>query len=708
MNEKVSVVGLGKLGLCWAAVLADAGFETTGVDINAQAVDAINRGESPIQETGLAELISRHGGNALRATTDHREAIEKTDITFVLVATPSYSDGRFSNEFAEAAFRDLGIALRTSKKPFHTFVVSCTVMPGSTDDVFVPTLEKHSERKLNEGFGVCYDPEFVALGNVIKNYRNPDVVVLGQSAPAVGDHVELIHHRICHNQPRICRMSIISAEVAKVSLNVFITMKVSFGNMLANLCEAIPGADVDQITQAIGGDKRISPHYLRGGLPYGGPCFPRDTRAFLALAKSSDGRAELIEATESVNVRQLDRLVSKISEAAENDKSKEVGILGLAFKSDTPVITESPAIQLISRLLADGYRVIAFDTKAMASSRELFGSKIRFATSAAECLSNSSVCVLANQDSEYKAAIENYSDVDRKTIVDCWRILNRETVRSTLSVLRLGEATEAKRPHESTVTSAQGPRANILGVGVSVVNMTSAISRIEDWISRREQQFVVCAPVHGLIDCHRDAKLREIYNRAGMVIPDGMPVVWICRMIGHKNMDRVSGPDLMAELCRISPVSGYKHFLYGGWPPHVVDKLATQLEKNFQGIKIVGTYAPPYRPLSAEEDAEVVEKINAADPDVVWIGLGTSKEKFWAASHVGKLNASVLVGVGAAFDFHAGTKRRAPFWMQRAGLEWFFRFVNEPRRLGPRYLKDNSAFLYLVARQLIGKMATVR
>jgi N-acetylglucosaminyldiphosphoundecaprenol N-acetyl-beta-D-mannosaminyltransferase len=159
----------------------------------------------------------------------------------------------------------------------------------------------------------------------------------------------------------------------------------------------------------------------------------------------------------------------------------------------------------------------------------------------------------------------------------------------------------------------------------------------------------------------------------------------------------------MLEVCKVSASEGYRHFLYGGWPPDVVETLALKLRVRFSGIQIVGAYAPPFRSLTPEEDAEVVDRINAARPDIVWIGLGAAKEEFWAAAHVGRLVAPVLIGVGAAFDFHSGRKPHAPRWMIRLGLEWVFRVLTEPRRLGPRYLKDNPVFVWNVLCQALGK-----
>jgi N-acetylglucosaminyldiphosphoundecaprenol N-acetyl-beta-D-mannosaminyltransferase len=247
-------------------------------------------------------------------------------------------------------------------------------------------------------------------------------------------------------------------------------------------------------------------------------------------------------------------------------------------------------------------------------------------------------------------------------------------------------------------------RGNIVGVGISAVNMAMAVGVIEKWIENQEQNYVLNIPAHLIVDCQRDPVLRRICNGAGLANPDGMPVAWILRLMGFRQVDRVCGPDLMLAMCRRSLERGYKHFLYGGWPPAVTVRLAAKLRERFPGLRIVGEHTPPFRPLTPEEDRVEIETINAADPDIVWCGLGARKEEYWTSGHIGKVNAPVLIGVGAAFDFHSGTKKQAPRWMMRAGLEWFFRLLTEPRRLWRRYLLGNPEFLALILRQALGKM----
>lgn len=245
------------------------------------------------------------------------------------------------------------------------------------------------------------------------------------------------------------------------------------------------------------------------------------------------------------------------------------------------------------------------------------------------------------------------------------------------------------------------PRSNILGVGVSAVDMPLALSALECWISQNERRYACCTNTHLLVDSQSNPALRAALNRAGMVTPDGMPLVWLSRWLGHPEVRRVYGPDLLLAACSRSLQAGWRHYFYGAGPG-VAETLARRLQEKYPGLIVAGASAPPFRPLSPEEDAREVERINAARPDILWVGLGAPKQELWMASHLGQIAAPVMVGVGAAFDFHAGTKRQAPLWMQRGGLEWLFRLLSEPKRLGKRYLVNNPLFVWLAFLQLTG------
>lgn len=244
------------------------------------------------------------------------------------------------------------------------------------------------------------------------------------------------------------------------------------------------------------------------------------------------------------------------------------------------------------------------------------------------------------------------------------------------------------------------PRVNILGTGVSAVNMEMALAAIAGWIDNRSQHTICVTPAHSIMDGYHQPELRRIFNDSGMTTPDGMPTVWLARLAGYKHVSRVYGPDLMDNTCRISVERGWRHFFYGG-APGVAEDLAARLDAKYPGLQVVGIYAPPFRPLTSEEDRNVVERINQARPDIVWVGIGSPKQEYWMQAHLGQVEAPVLAGVGAAFDFLSGRKKQAPRWLQRSGLEWLFRFASEPGRLWRRYAQY-PLFVWLVVLQRLG------
>jgi N-acetylglucosaminyldiphosphoundecaprenol N-acetyl-beta-D-mannosaminyltransferase len=241
-------------------------------------------------------------------------------------------------------------------------------------------------------------------------------------------------------------------------------------------------------------------------------------------------------------------------------------------------------------------------------------------------------------------------------------------------------------------------RIDILGIPVSTTGLGGAVAAIEDIILRHGREYVCITGAHGVIESRRDARLQAIHEDAGLVAADGMPVVWLARALGASETRRVYGPDLMKALTALSARRGYRQFYYGG-APGVADKLASELIRSNPQLKVVGTICPPFRPLMPAEDDTVVDAINRSDADIVWVGLSTPKQEFWMAEHRRRLNAPVLVGVGAAFDFLSGSKRQAPRWMQRSGLEWLFRLLAEPRRLWRRYAVIVPSFAFLAFRR---------
>lgn len=242
----------------------------------------------------------------------------------------------------------------------------------------------------------------------------------------------------------------------------------------------------------------------------------------------------------------------------------------------------------------------------------------------------------------------------------------------------------------------------ILGVKISAIDMNDACSLIEDALLRREKIYICVCPVSTIMECKKNNQVLTSVNSADLATPDGMPTVWIGKIQGYKNIRRVYGPELMQKICGISGKNGYRNYLYGS-SPDVLGKLKEKLNKKYPGLIISGIFSPPFRQLSKDEDDKVVEDINSSNSDIVWVGLGSPKQDLWMHEHRNRINAPVLIGVGAAFDFIAGTKPQAPRWMRNSGFEWLFRLITEPKRLWRRYLINYPLFVYYVLVELVSK-----
>ena len=437
---KLSIIGLGKLGAPMAAVMAHKGQTVVGVDVNASFVDAINQGRPPVEEPSLTEMI-RANKQRLSATQDYESAILATEVTFIIVPTPSSEDGKFSMRFVLAAAEKIGAALR-KKAGWHLVVLSSTVMPGCTDDELVPTLEQHSGKKCGVDFGVCYNPEFIALGSVINDMLKPDMILIGESDGRSGKILEDLYTGVCESNPRINRMNFVNAELTKLSVNTFVTTKISYANMLAEVCETLPGADVDVVTQAIGCDTRIGRKYLRGAMGYGGPCFPRDNVAFSALARTNGVPALLAEATDQVNRRQAPRLAEVIR--SRLSRGGVAGILGLSYKPSTGVIEESQGVRLAQTLLSAGVHVVVYDPAAMENAKGQLSGNVAFATSAAECVRQADAFAITTSWAEFSKI--SPADLKRRDgsvlVLDCWRMLDRAAFVGASDYRVIGEGVE--------------------------------------------------------------------------------------------------------------------------------------------------------------------------------------------------------------------------------------------------------------------------
>jgi len=418
-NKNISVIGLGKLGSCFAACFAYRGFNVLGLDINKSIVQSINNGKAPFLEPELQNIIKK-SNKRLKATTNPKEVFNFSDFYFIIVPTPSKKDGSFSNEFIKKSIEPILKEFKNSKQ-FKTFVITSTVSPKSTEKDIVPFIEKLTQKKFNKDFTIIYNPTFIAIGDIIKGILEPDLVLIGENNKKIGDIIEDFWKKVYINNPKIGRMSIVSAEITKIAINSYITTKISFANMLGNICERVEGAEIDKITEAMGADRRIGRYYLRYGAAYGGPCFPRDNKAFSHFTDSFVKIKALIpESAHKTNDFQTEFLTNKIQKILKENKIKNISILGLAYKPNTYVIEESASIKLIKNLLEKNknLEITVYDpiSLTLEETKKIFGNKINYAKSL-KIASKSDLIVAMLPYKEF-SAVKNKN----KIILNLWRI----------------------------------------------------------------------------------------------------------------------------------------------------------------------------------------------------------------------------------------------------------------------------------------------
>lgn len=422
---RYSIIGLGKLGASMAAAIASRGYQVIGVDVSQRVVQALNEGRAPVLETDLDRYVSENR-QRLRATLDHTEAVLASDISFVIVPTPTNRQGGFSLQYATWAFREIGRALE-QKQDYHLVVLVSTVLPGSTRYGLLPALEQASGKRCGVDFGLCYSPEFIALGSIISDYLNPDFNLVGEFDERSGDLLERSYAEIMLNAPPCKRMSLENAELAKVALNTFVTTKITYANMLAELCERLPGGDVDIVTDALGTDSRIGRKYLTGALGYGGPCFPRDNVALSFLAKSLGAGAALAETTHSSNVGLVEGLLQRLP--IELAPGTTVAVLGLAYKPSSHVVEESQSVQLAVALSKRGVRVVGYDPLAGDMARAELADRAVVLDSLDDCLAQADVVLVTTPDRAF-AGLQEEDFKAGTVVVDFWRLLEKGLVGS--------------------------------------------------------------------------------------------------------------------------------------------------------------------------------------------------------------------------------------------------------------------------------------
>jgi UDPglucose 6-dehydrogenase len=432
----ISFIGLGKLGLCSAACFAAKGRRVIGVDNNRVVVDALNAGQCPIDEPGLPELLGAARPN-MTFTTDPTRAVAESGATLIIVPTPSGADGAFVNTYLDAVLEAIGPAL-VEKDAFHVVDVVSTVMPGSCRNHFAPKLENLSGKRCGRDFGLVYNPEFIALGSVIRDFLHPDLVLIGASDERSGEVVRGLYAGMVESAPTYALMGLTDAEVTKLSINCFVTMKISFANELTALCERTPGTDVDVVTRALGADSRVGPKYLKGGLGFGGPCFPRDNLAMQRHAAAAGLELNLSPSVVAVNRSVPGRIFERLAERLP--APGPVALLGLSYKPGTHIVEESQGLLLARRLLDAGYELRLHDPKAGPGALEALGGQGRLCADAYEAAEGARAVVLLTDWPEYASLDPTRLELaagPEPLFIDGWRLFKHHAF-TRFSYLGLG------------------------------------------------------------------------------------------------------------------------------------------------------------------------------------------------------------------------------------------------------------------------------
>jgi UDPglucose 6-dehydrogenase len=435
-------MGIGYVGLCTAVGFASKGYNVIASTHDAQKAVKIKKGIPPFYEPNLQELLEKtvRDGYLKCLLNQPDEAVLETDITFIAVGTPSKPDGSIDLQHIERSTQEIGKAL-SQKKSYHVVAVKSTVVPGTTQNIVKPILEKQSRKQCGSDFGLCMNPEFLRQGSALEDTLNPDRIVIGEYDKTSGDALESLYRDFYGEKtPPTVRTTLSTAELIKYANNAFLATKVSFINTIANLCERIPGADVTLVAKSIGLDKRIGPLFLNAGLGYGGSCFPKDVKALIAYSKNLSYKPELLEVIENINETQPFKAVQLCKSFLGDLKGKNIAILGLSFKPDTDDMREARSIPIINQLLKEGANITAYDPAAVSNAKTIFANKIQYASSVIECLKNADCCILVTEWDEFKKLKpEDFTkNMHQPILIDGRRIFNPEKFSKKIKFAAIG------------------------------------------------------------------------------------------------------------------------------------------------------------------------------------------------------------------------------------------------------------------------------
>ena len=419
---KISVIGSGYVGSVTAACFAEVGHEVVCVDIDKKKMDRINAGIPPIYEEGLGELLQKHAGKSLTATTDYESAIRNTDISFICVGTPSTEDGDIDLSIVRAATASIGAVL-AKKEGYHVVVVKSTVVPETTEKFVLPVLEETSGKVAGKDFGVAMNPEFLREGKAVYDFMHPDKIVVGAIDQKSGDLVSELYRTF---KCEVTRTNSSTAEMIKYANNSLLATKISFANEIGNICKKLK-IDTYEVMEAVGKDSRISPRFLNSGAGFGGSCFPKDVKALIGKAKEIGYSPVLLESVIGVNEKQPILMTEILLRKIGNFAGKKIAVLGLAFKNETDDIRESRAIPVIAELLRLGAEVSAYDPMATENMKRIFPT-IEYFEKAKDALEGADACLVMTEWDEFKQLDSEFEAMKEKIVIDGRRVIKAKNI----------------------------------------------------------------------------------------------------------------------------------------------------------------------------------------------------------------------------------------------------------------------------------------
>lgn len=402
MSKSVSFIGLGYVGLCSALCFADRGFKTFGVDIDEEKINMLNGGKMPFFEPSSQTLLSHVLKRNLILTKNVEKAVEGSDFSFITVGTPTSPEGNIDLRSIKSVAQDIGKALK-DKTSYHVVVVKSTVVPGTVENTVKPILTQYSGGVCDLDFGLCANPEFLREGSAIQDILNPNRIIVGEHDRRSGDALISLYRDFYKRPVDIMRTNLSNAELVKYANNSFLATKISYINTIADICEKVPGADVTTISKAIGLDYRISPHYLRAGLGYGGSCLPKDLTALISFSKKCGCNSNLFESVETTNEHRSIRAVEMIKVVVGSLVGKRIAVLGLSFKPNTDDVRDAVSIKIIKRLMREGADVSVYDPMAMRNAKKIFSETVTYTHSVFECLKDTDCCIITTEWDEFKS-----------------------------------------------------------------------------------------------------------------------------------------------------------------------------------------------------------------------------------------------------------------------------------------------------------------